>query len=113
MATDTAPKTAAEKLRALHDRRAAIDERMKRLEGQLAAKARKEETRVKVLLGAAFLADLTKHPEIRPFIERTLNRAIVNDKDRDFLKGKGWLHANENGHAPTTKTTPAPAVTSE
>lgn len=91
MATDSAPKSAAEKLRALQDRRAAIDERMKRLEGQLAAKARKEDTRVKILVGAAFLADAQKHPELTQLIAVTLGRAITNAKDRAFLTEKHLL----------------------
>jgi hypothetical protein len=91
MATDNAPKSATEKLRALQDRRAAIDERMKRLENQLAAKTRKEDTRVKVLIGAAFLADAQKHPNLIQLIAVTLGRAITNPKDRAFLTEKNLL----------------------
>jgi len=84
-------RSAVEKLKELADRKAAIAERIARIESQLAAQSRKDDTRLKILIGAAFLADLDKHNAQRAYIEATLRRAITKDKDRDFLKARGWL----------------------
>jgi hypothetical protein len=53
--------------------------------------ARKEDTRVKVLIGAAVLADVEHHEETRGAIRPILERAITAPRDREFLKQKGWL----------------------
>jgi hypothetical protein len=95
-------KSTSEKLQELAERKAAIDARIQKIEAQLAAKARKEDTRLKVLVGAAFLADLEKHPELRKYINRTLNRAIVSEKDRKFLADKNWLHGEGDANGATT-----------
>ncbi len=84
MATD-------EKLEALRKRRAQIEAQIAAAESAQKAKARKEDTRLKVLVGAAILADVELHPETRAGVEAVLKRAIIAPRNRDFLKGKGWL----------------------
>jgi hypothetical protein len=76
----------------------ALRKRLKNTKAQIAAieaknqqQARKEDTRLKVLIGAAFLADLEHHEETRDLIKPILERAITAPRDRDFLKQKGWL----------------------
>lgn len=75
-----------------------LRQKKERLEAQLAAeeakeksRARKEDTRLKVLVGAAILADVQLKPETRAGLKAVLERAITATRDRDFLKEKGWL----------------------
>jgi hypothetical protein len=75
----------------LKQRQAQIEKRIQQLETRLNAKARKEDTRLKVLVGAAVLADSQQHPELKAIIRTTLDRAIKNAKDRQFLNSKGHL----------------------
>ena len=79
------------KLAALRKREAEIKARIAEAEATEKAKARKEDTRVKVLIGAAFLADVEHNPDTRGAVVAVLERAIVAPKDRAFLKEKGWL----------------------
>ena len=55
------------------------------------AKSRKEDTRLKVLVGAAILADVALHPETRAGVQAVLQRGITAPRDREFLTAKGWL----------------------
>jgi hypothetical protein len=50
-----------------------------------------EDTQLKVLIGAAFLADVKEHPETRAAANVVLARSITAGRDREFLKKKGWL----------------------
>ena len=61
------------------------------LEAKDKAKARREDTRLKVLIGAAHLADAPQHDETRARVRTVLDRAITAPHDREFLKEKGWL----------------------
>jgi len=79
------------KLAALRKREAEIKARIAEAEATEKAKTRKEETRVKVLIGAAYVADTEKNPETRAGVVAVLERAITAPKDRAFLKSKGWL----------------------
>ena len=85
MATENA------KLAALRKREAELKAQIAEAEALEKAKRRKEDTRVKVLIGSAFVADTGKNPETRAGVVAVLERAIVAPKDREFLKSKGWL----------------------
>jgi len=52
---------------------------------------RKDDTRLKVLIGAAHIADAEVHEETRSAVKQVLERAITAERDREFLKEKGWL----------------------
>jgi predicted nuclease with TOPRIM domain len=81
----------ADRLEALKKRKAQLEQQIKNMEQKQAAQQRKDETRVKVLIGAAFLADTLKHPELKDLIKTVVNRGIQRDKDREILKKAGWL----------------------
>ena len=68
-----------------------IKARLAEIEAKEAAEKRKNDTRLKVLVGAAFLADKDKNPETEATIRAVVERGIVNPKDRAFLKSQGWL----------------------
>jgi muramidase (phage lysozyme) len=81
----------AGKVETLRQRKARLEAQIAAIEAAEKAKQRKEDTRLKVLVGAGILADTTKHPETRGGIETVLRRAITADRDREFLKAKGWI----------------------
>ena len=85
MATEN-PKAAA-----LRKRLEETKAQLAKIEAKDAAKRRKEDTRVKVIVGAGIITDTEKNPETRAGVVAVLERAIVNPKDREFLKSKGWL----------------------
>ena len=80
-----------ERIDALQKRKAQIEPQLTEAEARLKAKERKEDTRLKVLIGAAMLADSKINPETISFIETVLKRAITEKRDQDFLTGKGWI----------------------
>jgi hypothetical protein len=84
-------KAAATKLQSLLDKQKSIQAKIVAIEAREKQVARKRDTRLKVLVGAAFLSDVEKHPKQAETIKTTLERAIVNSKDREFLKSMGWL----------------------
>jgi len=79
------------KLEALRKRQAEIAARIAEVEAGEKAKGRKEDTRLKILIGAAFIADTDIHPETRVGVLSVLRRAIKAPRDAEFLKAKGWL----------------------
>ena len=82
------PKT---KLDALKEKQAQLAARIAEIEARGKAQARKEDTRLKVIVGAACLADAAIHDEIKATLRKILDRAIKAPRDREFLTGKGWL----------------------
>ena len=80
-----------EKLEALKKRKAQIEKQISEAETRLKAKERKEETRVKILIGAAMLADSIINSSTKTFIEDVLKRAITEKRNIEFLQEKGWM----------------------
>ena len=79
------------KLEILRSRQKEIAARIAEVEATEKAKSRKEDTRLKILIGAAFIADTDIHPETRVGVLSVLRRAIKAPRDAEFLKSKGWL----------------------
>jgi len=79
------------KLELLEKQRERIQARIAEEEAKLKSKTRKEDTRLKILVGAAFINDAEHHPETRASVSAVLERGITIDRDREFLKAKGWL----------------------
>jgi hypothetical protein len=80
-----------DKLATLLRSKAILDARIKHEQSKERSQKRKADTRQKILIGAAFLNDLEHHPEQLRVINETLNRAITDVKQRDFLRQMGWL----------------------
>jgi hypothetical protein len=83
--------TTPTKLDQLRKKADELKARIAAAESAVNAKARKEDTRQKVLIGAAFLNDVEVHPETRAGVKVVLRRAITAERDINFLKEKGWL----------------------
>jgi hypothetical protein len=75
----------------LKEKHAQLRRQIEELEAKEKQKKRKDDTREKVLVGAAFLADVGAHPETRARIVDVLRRAITAPRDREFLASRGWL----------------------
>ena len=82
---------ATDKLTALRERQARILAKIEQLETQEKKQARKDETRLKILVGAAIMADGKIHPETTKFIKAVLSRAVTAPRDQEFLATNNWL----------------------
>jgi len=85
------PFKKALKLEALRKKQDAIRAKIAKLEAKAKAAAQKEDTRLKVIVGAAILANVSLNPETRPQVVAVLEKAVAARRDRAFLKGKNWL----------------------
>lgn len=79
------------KLETLKHRAAEIQARITEIERQTKAQLRKEDTRLKVIVGAACLADSIMYGETKALLRGILEKAVKAPRDREFLKSKGWL----------------------
>lgn len=79
------------RLNNLHAQRDKILARIAEVERRNKSEARKRDTRLKVIIGAAFLADATIHDDTKVVVRRVVERAIQAPRDREFLKDAGWL----------------------
>ena len=84
-------KPELDRLEALRKQAEQLKARIAKIEAKQAAQARKEDTRLKVVVGAALLADAKLNVETLEFIRAVLPRAVPAPRDREFLKAKGWL----------------------
>ncbi len=86
-----------ERMDALRQRKAKLEEQLAALEAREKAKERKDDTRLKVLIGAAMLAHAKINPSAVATLKKLLHKAITAPRDREFLRGKGWLEEDANG----------------
>ena len=84
------PLTSAEKLEKKLAEKAALEKEIAALKAKQTAQERKDDNHEKIIIGAAIIADMRVHPEIRAAILESLNRAITQDRHREFLKRRGW-----------------------
>jgi hypothetical protein len=80
-----AKKTDAERLALLRQQEAALKARIARIEHKGKAQERKADTRLKIILGGAVLADAARHPDTAQVMEAVLARAVTSSRDKDFL----------------------------
>ncbi len=80
-----------ERLETLKQRKAKLEQEISALKARETVQERKEDTRLKVLVGAAMLADTKLNPSTVELVEEILQRAITAERDRAFLQSKGWL----------------------
>jgi hypothetical protein len=80
-----------EKLEALKKKQGQLKAQIAALEAKEKANQRKEDTRLKIIIGAALMADAALHPDTAAFLASVLRRAVTADRDRALLQNKGWL----------------------
>lgn len=88
-------KTDTERLEALRQRETQLKAKIAKIEARKISEERKEETRLKVVVGAALLADAKLNAGTENFLRAVLPRSVVAPRDREFLQAKGWLLAGE------------------
>jgi hypothetical protein len=93
-------ETANDKLAALRQKKLLIINAIQKEERRAFTKKRKEETRLRVLLGVSILADLPHHPEIHEPIKKIVARGKWTKNEADFFKKHGWLDASYVPKAP-------------
>jgi len=81
----------AEKLVNLREQQAQLEAKISKLEVKQKLQARKDETRLKILVGAAVLADAARHSETGELLRTVLARGITADRDKEFLKDRCLL----------------------
>lgn len=81
-----------DRLSLLRQREKEIAAKIAGIEQRKKADERKDDTREKILIGAALLADTKSgNTAARPMVNDILKRAIIKDRDKEFLKARGWL----------------------
>ena len=89
--TTPAKKTRDDKLSALRNKEAAIQKQIKALEARKSAEERKADTRAKIIVGGAILANMKLHPETRAGVVAILQKAVTAPRDRELLASRGLL----------------------
>jgi len=80
-----------EKLEALQKKKDALNALIAKIEADKKTKERKEDNRLKIIVGAALLADAKIHSDTALLIGTVLNRAVAAPRDREFLTTKNWI----------------------
>lgn len=80
-----------ERIDLLKQRKEKIEKALANLEAREKAKQRKEETRLKILIGGAILSDAKGHPEIIDIVQEIVTRAVSSERDKELLARYGWM----------------------
>ncbi len=83
--------TTAERERSLQIKMTQLKHQLADIRARDSAKRRKEDTRLKVIVGAALLADALRHEETADCVRKVVSRAVTAPRDREFLANKGIL----------------------
>jgi hypothetical protein len=75
----------------LKGQRARIQARIAEIESREKRRVRKDDTRLKVIVGAACLADAGIHADTKTRLREILYRGVKAGRDREFLQLKGWV----------------------
>jgi hypothetical protein len=81
----------SDRLKKLEEKKAALQRQIAAELAKASTQARKEDTRSKIIVGAAILAHIELHPETRGGIIEILKKAVTKDRDRELLASKGIL----------------------
>ena len=84
-------ETKNQKLDTLLKRKAQLEARIAEEQAKQKKLSRKDDTRLKIIVGAAMIANAELYPDTRPGIVEVLRKAVVAPRDREFLQSKGWL----------------------
>jgi hypothetical protein len=79
------------RLVSLEEKKAALEKQIAALQAREKSRTRKDDTRTKIIVGAAILANINLHPETRARIVPILNKAVTAPRDRELLTARGLL----------------------
>lgn len=80
-----------ERIESLKQRKEKIEQALANLEAREKAKQRKEETRLKILIGGAILSKAKANPKIFDIVQEIVTRAVLSERDRELLARYGWM----------------------
>ncbi len=102
-------KKIEDELKDLKAREAKLKAKIDALSARQKEQARKDDTRLKVLIGAAVLADAKANPQTGLFLKAILRRAVTAPRDKEFLQDKGWMNGGpESPKQPSGEGSTAP-----
>ena len=78
-------ETPTSKLEKLKQRKAKIDAEIAREQKAERERQRSKDTRRKILVGAAILAEIESEPSLRGVVQDILKRRLTQDRDRELL----------------------------
>jgi hypothetical protein len=79
------------KLDALREKKAALEREIAALQVKENQKRRKEDTRTKIIVGAAILANMDLYPNTRAAVAEILRRAVTARRDKLLHTQRGLL----------------------
>jgi ribonuclease HII len=85
------PLRKALKLEALRKKQDTIRAKIAKMEAREKFAARKADSRLKTIVGAAIIANVQRNPETRAWLMAVLDGSVTARKDREFLKVQNWL----------------------
>jgi predicted phage tail protein len=80
-----------ERLEILRQKKAQLEAQIATVESRARIRTRKDDTHLKIIIGAALLAHSAIHPEMRQSMVSMLNKAVTAPRDREFLTRMGML----------------------
>ena len=80
-----------DRIELLKQKKAKIEQELAAIAAKEKARERRQETRLKILIGGGIVADAKVHPEIVSLIQEILARATTATRDRELLQASGWL----------------------
>jgi hypothetical protein len=83
--------TPEERIEALKKRKEQLNKQIAAAEAREKAKDKKEDIRLKILIGSVILADLKSLPNLKEKLKPFFEKHITNERDRAFLIEKGWI----------------------
>ena len=81
----------ADRLQKLKQQRERLAQQIAQIEAKEKSKSRKDDTRFKIIVGAAMIAYSTSEPATRNAIIEVLKKTVVAPRDRELLQKMGWL----------------------
>ena len=81
----------SDKLEKLLAEKATLENQIDAEEAKLKEQERKDDTRSKIIVGGAILADMKIHPETRGGVMAILQKAVTAPRDRELLQRRGLL----------------------
>jgi hypothetical protein len=87
---------ASQKLMRLHDKKSQLEARIKNIEAVELAKAKKEDTRRKILIGAFYMEQMEKHEDLKTKVLAFLDGFLIRPMDRKLFGLPDRPHADKS-----------------
>jgi hypothetical protein len=81
----------SDRLTKLQQQHARIAAQIADIERRKKAESRKEDTRLKIIVGATFIADMKAGKTPPSLVRDVLNRGLTTERDRELVKKAGLL----------------------